>query len=231
MRVSCVIIPGMGRHAIRDARSRWTTTVGLAVPVVVIVVAGSWWAVDSSAPSPSTVTGSAVVVSSLACRNGDEGTVVDLLDPVGRPAGTTYRATLDSCGHRAGEVLAVDYSADDPGRVVPAAADPEGDTGRQLMPLALVLAALLAVSAIVAVIRDGRRSRAADPTAGRDSPRGRHARPDDDEPPPSAAEPPRDADVDVEIRPSEIDLLFPDHDRLAVNLHDELFTHRSPAGV
>jgi hypothetical protein len=32
-------------------------------------------------------------------------------------------------------------------------------------------------------------------------------------------------------RPSDLDLLFPSRDSLAVSLHDELFTHRSPAGV
>jgi len=196
--------------------------------VAVIVATGSWWAVDSSQDA-STVTGSAVVVSSLACLNGDEGTVVDLLDPVGQPPGTTRRATMDSCGHHAGEVLAVDYSTDDPGRVVPAAADPAGDTGRQLMPLGLVLAALLGLAALVAVVRDARRHHTpSDPVADGLAPRGRHARPDEDEPTPAMVDDPEPV---VVRRPSEIDLLFPDHDRLAVSLHDELFTHRSPAGV
>lgn len=217
----------MGRHARGVGRSRLTTTAGIAVPVALIVAAGSWWAVDSSHDG-STVTGSAVVVSSLACLNGDEGTVVDLLDPVGQPPGTTRRATMDSCGHREGEVLAVDYSTDDPGRVVPAAADSDGDTGRQLMPLGLVLAAMLGLAALVAVVRDARRHHTrTDPVADGPAPRGRHARPDEEEPTPMADDP----EPVVVARPSEIDLLFPDHDRLAVSLHDELFTHRSPAGV
>ncbi|HEY7812656.1 MAG TPA: hypothetical protein VIC62_05420 [Nakamurella sp.] len=217
----------MGRHAKGAFRTRLTTTVGVAVPLAVIVAAGSWWAVDSSTQSAATVTGAAVVVSSLACQNGDEGTVVDLLDPVGQPPGTTRRATLDSCGHREGEVLAVDYSTDDPGRVVPAATDPDPDTGRQLMPLGVVLAALLGVAAAVAVIRDGHRVRSSAVPADGFASHGRHARLDEDEPPPVVDEsPPVVAD-----RRSEIDLLFPAHDRLAVSLHDELFTHRSPAGV
>ena len=217
----------MGRHAKGAFRTRLTTTVGIAVPVAVIVAAGSW-AVDSSTQSAATVTGAAVVVSSLACQNGDEGTVVDLLDPVGQPPGTTRRATLDSCGHREGEMLAVDYSTDDLGRVVPAAADPDPETGSQLMPLGLVLAALLGVAAAVAVIRDGRRLRSsAVPAADSFASHGRHARLDEDELP-SVDEEPLPGIV---VRPMEIDLLFPAHDRLAVSLHDELFTHRSPAGV
>jgi hypothetical protein len=155
--------------------------------------------------------------------------VVDLLDPLGQPPGTTRRATLDSCGHRVGEVLAVDYSTDDPGRVSPAATDPDDGAGRQLLPLGLVLAALLGVAALVAVIRDGRRGRrSADGAYPRQSGRrGRHAAPEEDDPPLVDEEPV----PDVVVRPSDLDLLFPDHDRLAVNLHDELFTHRSPAQV
>lgn len=209
-------------------RRRLTTSVGVAVPVALIVAAGSWWAVDSSTQSAPTVAGSAVVVSSLACRNGDAGTVVDVLDPVGRPPGTTLRATLDSCGHRAGEVLAVEYSADDPGRVVPAAADPDDEAARQLLPLGLVLAALLGVAALAAVIRDGRRARAARADADREPGRhGRHAAPDEEDPQPVDEDPV----PELAARPSDLDLLFPGGDRLAVNLHDELFTHRSPAEV
>lgn len=208
-------------------RSRVTKTAGIGVAAALVVAAGLWWAAASSPPSESTVTGSAVVVSSLACRNGDEGTVVDLRDPVGQPAGTTRRAILDSCGHQPGEVIAVAYSAADPSRLVVAATDPDAGTGRRLMPLAIVLAGLLALVAVVAVVRDGRRvtrpAVPAHPVA-----HGRHARPDEDEPAPPPAEP---AWPVLELRPAEIDLLFPDRDRLAVSLHDELFTHRSPAQV
>lgn len=210
-------------------RSRVTKTAGIAVVAALVVTVGAWWAAASStgSSSASTVSGSAVVVSSLACANGDEGTVVDLRDPVGQPAGTTRRAILDSCGHQPGEVLAVAYSAADPSRLVVAATDPDVDTGRRLMPLAIVLAGLLGLIAVVVLIRDGRRRRRPALLGGPVT-HGRHARPDEDEPPP----PPVEAAWPVlELRPAQIDLLFPDRDRLAVSLHDELFTHRSPAQV
>ncbi len=218
----CAIIAVMGRHARGLVRSRLTaTTVGIVVPVVLLVAAGSWWAVGATSDVGSTVTRSAVVVSSLACQNGDEGTVVDILSPAGQPADVTRRATIDSCGHRQGEVLAVAYSTDDPTRVVPAALDQDDDTAR-VMPLAVVLVVLLGLVAVVALIRDQRRARA----AAADPPHGRHSRPEPDEPPVAEVEP-----LPHLAPPSDLDLLFPDHARLAVNLHDELFTHRSPAGV
>ncbi len=202
------------------------------MPAVLVVAAGSWWALHGAIPDGSTVRGSAVVVSSLACQNGDEGTVVDLLDPAGQPPGTSRRATLDSCGHQAGEVIAVDYSQADPSRVVPAAtAAADGDsTGRGLM-LGIVLAAVLGAVAVVAVIRDGRRRQAfADGAAAHPDVaerHGRHARVDDDEPPVVPDDP-----VAALVNPSsDLDLLFPAWDRLAESLHDELFTHRTPAGV
>lgn len=226
----------MGRHARGAERARVTAgVVGIAVPAVLIIAAGTWWAMGSAGPSSvtdPTVSVSAVVVSSLACQNGDEGTVVDLLDPAGQPPGPTRRATMDSCGHRPGEVLTVEYSSADPGRVVPtAAADGADDPSGRLLPLGLMLAALLGVAAVAAVVRDARRTHPVDPPEG--SPvastgtgHGRHARPDDDEPAPPVA-------PVIEPAPpaGDLDLLFPAHESLRDNLHDELFTHRSAAGV
>ncbi len=220
----------MGRHARGVVRSRVTfRAVGVAVPVALIVAAGSLWAVAQSTDTEGTIAGSAVVVSSLACHNGDEGTVVDVLDPVGQPPRTTHRAIMDSCGHQAGDVLAVDYSGADPGRVVPAAAVDGDDATGRLLPLGLVLAALLGLAAVIAVVRDARRSRHA--STGTDGPapwtaHGRHALPDDGEPPAAQDSPPLSARL-----PVDLDQLFPAHDNLAISLHDELFTHRSPASV
>lgn len=202
---------------------------GIAIPLLIMVAAGSWWAVGTSAGTGPTTTGSAEVVSSPACRNGDEGTVVDIRNSAGQPAGTVRRATMDSCGHRVGEVLAVDYSVDDPTRVLPAAVDPD-DASDGLLPLAVVLAALLGLAATVAAVRDHRRTRHASSAAGaahsRHDAHGRHAAPEEIDPSDAEVEPPP-----LPVRPSDLDLLFPDHHRLAANLRDELFTHRSPAGV
>lgn len=229
----CVIIGDMGRHARGALRSRVTVkAVLVAVPVALIVAAGSWWAASATASSAETVTGSAVVISSLACHNGDEGTVVDVLGPVGQPPGTTRRATMDSCGHQPGEVLTVHYPTADPGRVVPAAAaDPGSDPSGRMLPLGLMLASLLGVAALAAVVRDARRAPSAlTPDGSAAAPngtgRGRHARAEDDDDHPPAVEP-----VDEAPHPSELDVLFPAHDNLRDSLHDELFTHRSTAGV
>lgn len=209
-------------------------TVLVAVPAVLVIVAGSWWAMGSAPSADATVSAPAVVVSSLACRNGDEGTVVDLLDPAGEPPGSTRRATIDSCGHQPGEMLTVEYPATDPDRVVPSGmADGADDATGRLLPLGLVVAALLGLAAVAVVVRDARRGHRA---GGIDGPRpagsvasgyGRHARRDEDDPPPPQPEPPSDRLG----RPSELDLLLPDQEQLRDNLHDELFTHRSTAGV
>lgn len=221
----------MGRHARGAVHPRLTVrAVAIAVPAALIVASAAWWAgsVGTASPTDSTVTGSAVVVSSLACQNGDEGTVVDVLEPAGQPPGTTRRATLDSCGHRPGETLDVEYSTADPGRVALSGtmADDDDPAGR-LLPLGLLLAALLGVAAVVAVVRDARRPHQA---GGDDAPagaagHGRHARSDEDEPATPALP------VEEATAPSDLDLLFPPPENLRDSLHDELFTHRSTAGV
>lgn len=226
----------MGRHARGAVRAQVVARIaGIAVPAVLIVAAGWFWVAGASGAVTldPTSTGTAVVVSSLPCQNGDEGTVVDVQDPVGQPAGTTRRATLDACGHRPGDVVAVEYSTADPGRVVPAAVTAGSDdaTGR-LLPLGLMLAALLGVAAVAAVVRDARRPRPAGTApagSGGGTGRGRHARPDEDEPAPIAAAPV--PEPTAAVRGSDLDLLFPPAERLRDSLHDELFTHRSAAGV
>lgn len=226
----------MGRHARGAVRSQVVARIaGIAVPAALIVAAGWLWVGGASgSPAPgATVTGSAVVVSSLPCQNGDEGTVVDVQDPVGQPAGTTRRATLDACGHRPGDVVAVEYSPADPGRVLPAGitAGAEDTTGR-LLPLGRMLAALLGVAAVAVVVRDARHPRpdGAPPAGAAGSAgRGRHARPDDEEPV-SQAPAPVPAPI-ADAGSGDLDLLFPPDASLRDTLQDELFTHRSAAGV
>lgn len=226
----------MGRHARGAVRSRKIArAAGIAASAALILAAGWSWAVGSVGPAAhtdGTVSGQAVVVSSLACQNGDEGTVVDLLGPADQPAGTTRRATMDSCGHRPGEVLQVDYSAAQPDRVVPTAVvDGADDPSGRLLPFGLMLAGLLGAAAVAAVVRDARRPHRADASAGaipNGTGHGRHARPDEDEPAPPAAP----ILPEVVARPHDLDdLLFPAHESLRESLHDELFTHRSAAGV
>lgn len=200
----------------------------IVAPIALVVAAGAWWSVGRGAESDvaTSVSGTAVVVSSLACANGDEGTVVDVAGPGLGGSEPAHRAILDSCGHQVGEQLAVDYTDGDPGRVTLAAVDTSDDDGTQLLPLGVVLAASLGVAAAVAVVRDGRRRRESDPDAVRAA-GGRHARPDDDEPPAEQVIVP---DFPPEPPPG-LDRLLGPRDELATHLHDELFTHRSPAGV
>ncbi|WP_395726966.1 hypothetical protein [Nakamurella sp.] len=207
--------------------------VGIAASAALVLAAGWSWAVGSTGPAAltdGTVSAQAVVVSSLACQNGDEGTVVDLLGPVDQPPGTTRRATIDSCGHRPGEVLRVEYSAAHPDRVVPTAVvDGVDDPSGRLLPLGLILAGLLGAAAVAVVVRDARRPHRPDVPAGagpQGTGHGRHARPDEDEP----AVPIVPVLLPVD-RPHDLDLLFPAHQDLRESLHDELFTHRSAAGV
>jgi len=92
----------MGRHARGAVRSRKTArAVGIAAPAALILAAGWSWALGSAGPAgltDATVSASAVVVSSLACQNGDEGTVVDLLGPVDQPPGTTRQPPWTPAG-------------------------------------------------------------------------------------------------------------------------------------
>ena len=225
----------MGRHARGAVRPRVTARiVVVAAAAVLAVVAGSWWAMGSAPSADATVSAPAVVVSSLACRNGDEGTVVDLLDPAGGPPGSTRRATIDSCGHQPGEMLTVEYPVTDPDRVVPSGmADGADDATGRLLPLGLVVVALLGLAAVAVVVRDSRRGHRsggiADPGPGGSaaSGYGRHARRDEEDVPTPLPEPPSDGPG----RPSEPDLLMADQEQLRDNLHHELFTHRSTAGV
>lgn len=116
-----------------------------------------------SQPTPiaaQRVESTAVVVSSLACRDGSGGTLVDLVSSAELPAGTAVRASLDACGYQEGEQLVVQFPPSDPTQVS-LVGDPDADAvaGPRLLPYGLALAALLAIGAAVAVWIDARRSR------------------------------------------------------------------------
>jgi hypothetical protein len=238
----------MGRHARGVTRSRVPiATAVLGVLIVVVIAGGSWLSSRSqSAPAAASLTtGSAVVLSSLACTDGAGGTVVEVLSPSGGPAA---RATLDGCGYQAGQQLVVQYPLQDPTQVSLAGtttADPVLDQS----PFGILLAGLLVVGAAVAVGVARRRSQGV-PTAAVPAaavltaavagvvsggptrpPGGRHARADstDTEPdgePPAGGTPPGPFPPMVDQSPT-VDLVFPFASSLAASLRDELFTHRS----
>lgn len=224
----------------------------LGLLIVVVIAVGSWFGTRAQ-PTPivtEQTTGSAVVVSSLACTEGAGGTLVDVLVPSGLPV----RTSLDTCGHQEGELLAVSYPAGDPAAAWMADQDSTDDTPIGLLPIGLVVAALLGVCGVFAVWFDGRRQRrravsdvpAAHGAAEYESmtevfdvgmapipndtvelmrdepqqPSGRHALPEPVED--SAPVVVRD-----DRRLSSVDLAFPFTSSLAASLHDELFTHRS----
>ena len=243
----------MGRHARGAARSEGLGVDSAARMLIVVVIAvGSWLGsrAHRRRSRRAQTTGSAVVVSSLACTEGAGGTLVDVLVPSGLPV----RTSLDTCGHQEGELLAVSYAAGDPAAAWMArpgldrrhtdrfAADRArgGRTARRVR--------------VFAVWFDGRRQRrravsdvpAAHGSGGvrvhdgdvdvgmaplpndtaelrRDQPEqptGRHALPD----------PVQDSAPVVvrdDRRLSSVDLAFPFTSSLAASLHDELFTHRS----
>lgn len=230
----------MGRHARGVTRSRAPiATVVLGLLIVLVIAGGSWLSsrFESAPVAASLTTGSAVVLSSLACTDGAGGTVVEVL------GGSAARATLDGCGYQVGQQLVVQYSLQDPTQVSLAGtttADPALDQS----PFGILLAGLLVVGAAVAVGVVRRRSprgvTAAVPSAlaagaalggPTPPPGGRHARaegtdtdPDDEHPvgstPPSTVAP-------TAVQSPAVDLVFPFASTLAASLRDELFTHRS----
>jgi hypothetical protein len=131
--------------------------------MVVVIAVGSWLS-SRAQPTPTdrAVDAAAVVVTSLACTDGVGGTVIDVLNPAGLPAGGVVRASLDACGYQEGQQIAVRYPAGDPTQVTLAGTDSDSDlvTGDRLLPIALVFAALLVVGAGFAMWTDDRRRRA-----------------------------------------------------------------------
>jgi hypothetical protein len=133
----------------------------MSVGAAAVIGAGLWLGPgQQSIPIPAAPE-SAVVVSSLACTDGAGGTVVEVLEPAGAPGSGPLRADLDACGYQEGQQLLVQFVPDDRSQVVLAGNESATDflTGDRL-PVALVLAGLLALGGMVAVWVDGRRSRA-----------------------------------------------------------------------
>jgi hypothetical protein len=127
-----------------------------------VIVAGSGtWLLSRAQPTSdaTTVTATAVVVTSLACTDGLDGTLVDVTIPSGPQAGTPVRASLDACGYQEGQQIAVQFAEDDPTAVTLAGV---GDTdlvaGGNLLPLGLGVAGLLGLGAVLAVLIDSRRA-------------------------------------------------------------------------
>ena len=225
----------------------------LGLLIVVVIAVGSWFG-SRAQPTPiatAQTTGSAVVVSSLACTEGAGGTLVDVLVPSGLPV----RTSLDTCGHQEGELLAVSYAAGDPAAAWVADQDSTDDTPTGLLPIGLGMAALLGVCGVFAVWFDGRRQRrraVSDVPAAHgaaeyesmtevfDVGSGARARTtpselmrDQPEQPsgrhalPDPVQDSAPVVVRDDRRLSSVDLAFPFTSSLAASLHDELFTHRS----
>jgi hypothetical protein len=128
-----------------------------------------------------------------------------VVNPTGLPAGTIVRTSVDGCGLREGEQLAVLFPAGDPtgATLVGGDAADEATSGTGLLPYGIAAALLLAAAAAVVMWITGRRRQAGRPewdpmhqvvvtgdsagllpwstiTARRQVTRGRHARPEDD---------------------------------------------------
>jgi len=147
----------MGRHA-RGARLQRVpvATIVLGGLIVAVIGVGSWVSVNTGSTQVADVGASAVVVSSPPCEAGGGRTVVDVLDIGAAETGGTTRASLDGCGYREGQVLAVQHAPGEPAVVAIAEAT---DAGTDLQPFGILAAALLAIAGALAVWFDGRAGR------------------------------------------------------------------------
>jgi hypothetical protein len=147
------------------------TAIAVTGLVIALLAVGSWLGsrTESAADAADrgTVTGAAVVVSSLACVAGAGQTLVDVLPPAGSGQGATpVRARLNGCGFQEGQQLSVQYRESAPATVT--LADTGGTASGALLPLGLTVAGLLAVGAALAVYVDGRSNRRRRHAAGPD---------------------------------------------------------------
>lgn len=241
----------MGRHAKGAPRLRVSvSTVVLGTLIVTVVAAGSLLSsrVESTPIGAQAVDGAAIVVLSPVCDGISGRTLVDVVDPIGLPVGTTVRTSIDGCGLTEGDQVAVQFPVGDPAQASLAGSGAGNDTtsGTGLLPYGIAIALLLAVAAAVVVWIDGRRragrpvrnpmhevvdsddSLIAGPWSTAVAPQqvsvgsGRHARPEDD---PIGVGGHHREDLDRGL--TSVDLVFPSSASLAASLHDELFTHRT----
>lgn len=149
----------MGRHGrgpSRTTRASWPV-VAIGVLVVAAIGFGFWlWSVRSvSDPIDAhPVDAYAVVVSSPSCTAGSGSTVIDL------NLETAVRSSLSACGRRVGERIAVQYLAGhtDQARLAGTAVAHNNSAGRWL-PIAILVAGLLAVIGTLSLLIDRHRSR------------------------------------------------------------------------
>jgi len=143
--------------------------VSLVVLLAGAVALGLWWWSLRDGGDPidaDPVSGYGIVVSSPSCADMPPGarTVVTIID-VTPPT----QARVDACGYRQGQRLAIEYLDGSPQEARLAGTTTGGstdDTVRRLLPLAILLAGLLAVGASIMLLRDQRGGR----RAGSDQP-------------------------------------------------------------
>ena len=148
----------MGRHGgARARRPRLTGTIIALVLVVLGAVAlGIWWARLGSGSDPidaAPVSGFGVVVASPPCTDTTAGgrTVVTVV-------GSTAQASVNACGYRQGQRLAIEYLRDHPeiARLAGTSTGAESTGLRRVLPYLILGLGLLAVIAAILLIRQRR---------------------------------------------------------------------------
>jgi len=148
----------MGRHGGAAARRpRLTGTIVALVLVLLGAVAlGIWWARLGSGSDPidaAPVAGYGVVVASPPCTDtaGGGRTVVTVV-------GSTSQASLNACGYRQGQRLAIEYLRDHPetARLAGTSTGAQSTGLRRVLPYLILGLGLLAVIAAILLIRQRR---------------------------------------------------------------------------
>jgi hypothetical protein len=160
----------MGRHGGAAARRPRVTGTIVALVLVLLgaVALGIWWARLGSGSDPidaAPVSGYGVVVASPPCTDGTAGgrTVVTVV-------GSTSQASLNACGYRQGQRLAIEYLRDHPetARLAGTSTGAASTGLRRVLPYLILGLGLLAVIAAILLIR---RRRAGHRGAGTAEPR------------------------------------------------------------
>jgi hypothetical protein len=148
----------MGRHGGAKARRpRLTGTIVVLVLLVAGAVAlGLWWArlgakADPVAADP--VSGYGIVVASPPCTDAANGGVTTVT-----VVGSTIQATLDACGYRQGQRLAIEYLRGHPetARLAGTSTGTQAIGIRKVLPYVILGVGLLAVAAAILLIRERR---------------------------------------------------------------------------